>query len=258
MTVLLLVDKGRPVARIAEDLGLNEETVYRYVHFYHLHGLARYLAADPARYRGLLTSAQLAHPCQKVTAWLVDKPIHQVFLPPYLPNLNLIERLWKCSRHAPGLLRSAFAPARPHRAREARRLRAARRHRGHLRQPGPLARATPALSGAGCALRGLAHAGLTLAADLLRGGTGRRSGFAARFRAPDSGASRRAAGNRPAGIRLRRKASKRFPAGIRLRRKAAGKRLAGIRLRRKAFKRFPAGIRLRRRVAGEFPPNFQR
>jgi transposase len=31
-------------------------------------------------------------------AWLVDKPIKQIFLPPYSPNLNLIERLWKFLR----------------------------------------------------------------------------------------------------------------------------------------------------------------
>ena len=30
--------------------------------------------------------------------WLVDKPIQQIFLPPYSPNLNLIERLWKFLR----------------------------------------------------------------------------------------------------------------------------------------------------------------
>ena len=30
--------------------------------------------------------------------WLQDKPITQIFLPPYSPNLNLIERLWKFCR----------------------------------------------------------------------------------------------------------------------------------------------------------------
>jgi len=30
--------------------------------------------------------------------WLADKPICQVFLPPYSPNLNLIERFWKYLR----------------------------------------------------------------------------------------------------------------------------------------------------------------
>ena len=32
------------------------------------------------------------------SAWLADKPLVQVFLPPYSPNLNLIERLWKFLR----------------------------------------------------------------------------------------------------------------------------------------------------------------
>ncbi|OWP63391.1 hypothetical protein CDA63_09300 [Hymenobacter amundsenii] len=33
-----------------------------------------------------------------LTAWLTDKPLVQVFLPPYSPNMNLIERLWKYLR----------------------------------------------------------------------------------------------------------------------------------------------------------------
>lgn len=66
VTVLLLLDKGRPVASIAEDLGLDDGTVYRYVQFYQVQGLEKYLAADQARYWGLLTSAQLAHLCQEV------------------------------------------------------------------------------------------------------------------------------------------------------------------------------------------------
>ncbi|OGX82146.1 hypothetical protein BEN47_18780 [Hymenobacter lapidarius] len=70
VTVLLLLDKGRPVASIAEDLGLDEGTVYRYVQLYHLQGLATYLTAEQARYWGLLTSAQLAHLCQEVNRTL--------------------------------------------------------------------------------------------------------------------------------------------------------------------------------------------
>jgi len=33
-----------------------------------------------------------------LSAWLADQRIRQVFLPPYSPNLNLIERLWKFLR----------------------------------------------------------------------------------------------------------------------------------------------------------------
>ena len=33
-----------------------------------------------------------------LNAWLADKRLVQVFLPPYSPNLNLIERLWKFLR----------------------------------------------------------------------------------------------------------------------------------------------------------------
>ena len=35
---------------------------------------------------------------KELRAWLADKPIVQVFLPPYSPNLNLIEQLWKFLR----------------------------------------------------------------------------------------------------------------------------------------------------------------
>ena len=33
-----------------------------------------------------------------LTAWLADKRLVKVFLPPYSPNLNLIERFWKYLR----------------------------------------------------------------------------------------------------------------------------------------------------------------
>ena len=35
---------------------------------------------------------------KELRAWLADKPIYQVFLPPYSPHLNLIERFWKYLR----------------------------------------------------------------------------------------------------------------------------------------------------------------
>lgn len=47
-----------------------------------------YVVCDNARY----------YKNQELTQWLTDKPIQQVFLPPYSPNLNLIERLWKFLR----------------------------------------------------------------------------------------------------------------------------------------------------------------
>jgi transposase len=60
VTVLLLLDRGRAVAAIAEDLGLDETTVYRYAQTYRLQGLVGYLKAEQPGYWGLLTSAQLA------------------------------------------------------------------------------------------------------------------------------------------------------------------------------------------------------
>lgn len=69
---------------------------------------------DAARTQALYQKLLAAHPDQgpiyvicdnaryyrnkTLTVWLADKPIVQVFLPPYSPNLNLIERLWKFLR----------------------------------------------------------------------------------------------------------------------------------------------------------------
>ncbi len=47
-----------------------------------------YVICDNARY----------YRNRELTEWLRDKPLVQVFLPPYSPNLNLMERLWKFLR----------------------------------------------------------------------------------------------------------------------------------------------------------------
>jgi transposase len=70
VTVMLLLDKGRSAGSIADDLGLDEATVYRYTCAFADLGLAKYLAHEQPGYWGLLTSAQLAHLCQEVNAQL--------------------------------------------------------------------------------------------------------------------------------------------------------------------------------------------
>lgn len=83
VTVLLLLDKHRPPASIADDLGLDEATVYRYARAFAELGLAKYLVHEQPGYWGLLTSAQLAYLCREVNqrlytdakgiqAWLLD------------------------------------------------------------------------------------------------------------------------------------------------------------------------------------------
>jgi transposase len=47
-----------------------------------------YVVCDNARY----------YKNKELRAWLAEKPICQVFLPPYSPSLNLIERFWKYLR----------------------------------------------------------------------------------------------------------------------------------------------------------------
>ena len=60
VTVILLLDKRRPLAIIADDLGLDEATVYRYARAFTTLGVDQYLAHEQPGYWGLLTSAQLA------------------------------------------------------------------------------------------------------------------------------------------------------------------------------------------------------
>jgi len=70
VTVLLLLDKGRSVGSTADDLGLDQATVYRYAAAFTELGLAKYLVHKQPGYWGLLTSAQLAHLCREVNATL--------------------------------------------------------------------------------------------------------------------------------------------------------------------------------------------
>ena len=66
VTVLLLLDHGRAVAAIAEDLGLDEVTVYRYRQTYQLLGMTGYLRTEQPGYWGLLTSIQPAGLCREL------------------------------------------------------------------------------------------------------------------------------------------------------------------------------------------------
>jgi len=70
VTVMLLADKGRPPVSIADDLGLDEATVYRYVRAFTDLGLEKYLAPERPGYWGLLSSAQLARLCHEVNTTL--------------------------------------------------------------------------------------------------------------------------------------------------------------------------------------------
>ena len=70
VTVILLLDKRRPLASVADDLGLDETTVYRYARAFTTLGVDKYLAHEQPGYWGLLTSAHLAHLCREVNATL--------------------------------------------------------------------------------------------------------------------------------------------------------------------------------------------
>lgn len=70
VTVLLLLDKGRSVSAIADDLGLDAATVYRYAGAWRTQGLAAFAGVKPAGYWGRLSSTQLAALCQELDTQL--------------------------------------------------------------------------------------------------------------------------------------------------------------------------------------------
>ena len=70
VTVILLLDAGRSLVTVAQDLGLDETTVYRHVRSFTDLGLATYLLHERPGYWGLLTSAELAHLGREVNATL--------------------------------------------------------------------------------------------------------------------------------------------------------------------------------------------
>jgi len=70
VTVVLMLDSGWPVGRVAEALGLDEATLYRYVRAFTNLGLDKYLTPELPGYWGLLNSAQLAALCQEVNTTL--------------------------------------------------------------------------------------------------------------------------------------------------------------------------------------------
>ena len=57
VTVVLLLDKGRSAASIADDLGLDEATVYRYAGAFTTLGLTKYLAHEQPGYWGFQYAA---------------------------------------------------------------------------------------------------------------------------------------------------------------------------------------------------------
>ena len=81
VTVLLMLDHGRAPAAIAEDLGLDRASVYRYAEAHRERGLAAMLAAERVGYAGLLNEAQVAElraeikrtlytDCRQIADWL--------------------------------------------------------------------------------------------------------------------------------------------------------------------------------------------
>jgi transposase len=61
VTVILLLDKGRSAQEVAEDLGIDDSTVYRYKKAYESEGLENYLQTDYKGKWGLLSSIEISN-----------------------------------------------------------------------------------------------------------------------------------------------------------------------------------------------------
>ena len=70
VTAILLLDKGRPLASVADGLGLGEATVYRHARAFTALGVGQCLAREQPGDRGPLASGPLAHLCRPVNAAL--------------------------------------------------------------------------------------------------------------------------------------------------------------------------------------------
>ena len=66
VTVLLMLDQGHAAATVAQALGVDVSSVYRYAQTYQLQGLTGYLRAEQPGYWGLRTSSQLAGLCREL------------------------------------------------------------------------------------------------------------------------------------------------------------------------------------------------
>ena len=60
VTILLMLDKGRNIQIIAEDLGIDDGTIYRYISNFQNNGLDKYLFTEHKGYWGLLSSEQIS------------------------------------------------------------------------------------------------------------------------------------------------------------------------------------------------------
>lgn len=81
MTDVIALDQERINAQSTKEL-------YQAALEKHLEATCIYIISDNAQY----------HRNKELTQWVNGTRIRQLFLPPYSPNLNLIERLWKFLR----------------------------------------------------------------------------------------------------------------------------------------------------------------
>ncbi|MFC2490172.1 MAG: helix-turn-helix domain-containing protein [Prevotella sp.] len=106
ITCILMLAHGHDAKTVAYDLGISLSSVYNYVDSYKSGGISKLTDSHYKGCWGLLDSLQIVAPCSElhckvytdtksVARWVKGTRIRQMFLPPYSPNLNLIERPWK-------------------------------------------------------------------------------------------------------------------------------------------------------------------
>lgn len=90
INVLGAVDAfSKEVSTIINTTYVNVEVVKQFLQMLHdKYGQKIYIVMDNARYQH----------CNEVTEFAKTLNIHILFLPPYSPNLNIIERLWKFAK----------------------------------------------------------------------------------------------------------------------------------------------------------------
>lgn len=70
VTTLILLDKGLAISEISDYLGIDDSTIYRYVHSYQKDGLLTYLQTDYQGYWGRLSSIQISELRQELNTTL--------------------------------------------------------------------------------------------------------------------------------------------------------------------------------------------
>ena|SRR3989304_8432126 len=94
MEALWLKSQGEPHNKIAQLTGISINVVTQYIKEYKAGGIEKLKELNFYRVTFILDNASYQR-CTTVNTLAAQLNLELIFLPPYSPNLNLIERLWK-------------------------------------------------------------------------------------------------------------------------------------------------------------------